>query len=128
MRIRGDFIKFGIVGGVCFVASFVTLYASVSFLSLHYLIGTVLSIVVGNCVGWLLNRFWTFRSKDDRICRQIAKYLAVNLGSNVSAFFLMYALVSRCGMNYLLASIVVAITMFLINYSLHKYWSFSTNK
>ena len=118
-------LRFLLVGGICFGINLAILYTGTELFGFHYLVSTIISILVTNILGWLLNRNWTFDAKHREPIRQLLKYLAANSMSYLVSLALMALLVSVLNTNYLLASAIVAVAMALINYALHKNWSFS---
>lgn len=125
--ISGQFIKFLITGGICFSTNIVVLYIATDILKFHYLISMLASILVVNIIGWTLNRHHTFKSYDSAPLPEFAKYALVNLSSMTASLLMMYLLVSTAGIHYLLASSIIAGLMTIINFSVHKQWSFKTS-
>jgi putative flippase GtrA len=76
--IAAQFLKFGTVGAICFVADTTIVYSLRGRLGL-YLAGVVSYLVVGSA-NWALNRLWTFRGRSSGARhRQWAKFLCTNL-------------------------------------------------
>lgn len=85
----------------------------------------LISIIVVNTIGWLANRTWTFTSQNRNKLTEYARYITVNLGSFAFSLTLMAVLVSLLGVHYLLASTLIAAGLTIINFTLHRDWSFS---
>lgn len=117
--------RFLIVGGVCFCANLLVLYVGTGLLGLHYLVSMLISIVVANSLGWLLNRVWSFRSRDIARAAEYLRYLSVTFVSSAVSFVLMALLVGVFGVHYLLASGLIAAGMTILNFLAHRGWSFS---
>lgn len=125
--INDQFIKFLMTGGICFSTNILVLYIATDVLKFHYLISMLASILIVNLVGWILNRLHTFKSCDSKPLPELAKYILVNLSSMTASLFMMYILVSIANIHYLLASSIIATLMAVINFTLHKNWSFKTS-
>jgi len=121
---RNRLLRFLLVGGICFGINLVILYVGTGLLGFHYLASTVVSILITNIIGWLLNRNWTFDARHREPICQLFKYLSANSMSYFVSLGLMALLVSLLSINYLLASAIIAGLMALLNYMLHKNWSF----
>ena len=83
-----------------------------------------ISLLIVNLIGWALNRVWTFQSAARETKKEFARYLAVNIAGFGITLILMALLVSAFGMNYLVASVIVAALMMLANFAVHRSWSF----
>ncbi len=116
--------RFLLVGGSCFLINLVILYLFTDLLDIHYLISMLISIIVVNTIGWLANRTWTFTSQNSNKLAEYTKYLTVNLGSFALSLALMAVLVSALGIHYLIASALIAAGLTIINFTLHRDWSF----
>lgn len=117
--------RFLLVGGSCFLINLAILYLCTDLLGIHYLISMLISIIVVNTIGWLANRTWTFTSQNRNKLTEYARYITVNLGSFAFSLTLMAVLVSLLGVHYLLASTLIAAGLTIINFTLHRDWSFS---
>lgn len=83
-----------------------------------------ISLLLVNFLGWALNRMWTFESTARDTKREFARYLAVNVLGFGITLSLMALMVSGLGINYLVASMLVAGLMMLTNFVIHRNWSF----
>lgn len=117
--------RFLLVGGSCFLINLIILYLCTDLLGIHYLISMLISIIVVNSIGWLANRTWTFTSQNRNKLTEYARYLTVNLGSFALSLALMAVMVSALGVHYLIASTLIAAGLTIINFSLHRDWSFN---
>ena len=77
--IAQEFLRFGVVGAIGFVADTAVLYGAIALGSGLYL-GRALSYLAAATTTWALNRAWTFRGRGDGPAqRQWALFVAVNL-------------------------------------------------
>jgi len=96
-RDRKRFLRFCVVGGANFVASFVTF--NVSWLLLHnFPLCTLLGYIASITNSFLLNRAWTFRDRrGEPATGQAAKFVIVSVGGFI--------------LNLLLTAFIVAMVM-----------------
>lgn len=74
-----EFLRFGVVGTIGFVADTAVLYGALALGAGLYL-GRAVSYVAAATVTWALNRAWTFRGRGGgAVHRQWALFVAVNL-------------------------------------------------
>ncbi|MBC8007187.1 MAG: GtrA family protein [Prolixibacteraceae bacterium] len=116
--------RFAIVGGACFAAGVLILYVLTDLGGLHYLLSMSVALVSGSFLGWILNRTWTFRSDAADTGMEFFRYLGVNIGAYIATLLLMGFLVSGLGVNYIVASVVIAFAMMFANFLIHRAWSF----
>jgi len=119
-----EFVRFLVVGGLCYLLGLALLYFFTDQLGLHYLVSLVIAMFVLSVIGWKMNRSWAFRSTDPNYLAEARRYVAANLSVWLITVALIALLVSGFGINYLHASAVVAALMAIFNYLLHRQWSF----
>ena len=118
------FIRFCFVGGVGFFFSLLLMVTCVELFSFSYLWGTALTWACGNLLTFYLNKSFTFRRKGTPWGIEMIKYFFI-MGSNFFlSIALMYILVDVYKINYIVASICLAITLMSLNYLAHAVWSF----
>jgi putative flippase GtrA len=71
-----------------------------------------------------MNRTFTFGSTDEKMVAEAARFGSATLVSMGIALVMMYLLVDGAGLNYLLASALIAVGMTFFNFFLHSTWSF----
>ncbi len=100
-----QFLRFGTVGAVGFMADTATLYALRASLGLY--VGGTLAYVVAATVTWLLNRIWTFRGRGSGpMHRQWVLFLTANaLGFmlNRGTYFILITISPLCVQHPVLA-------------------------
>ena len=117
------FLRFGLVGGLCFGVGMLGVWLLTERLGWHYLVSTVLAMLGANVLGWLLNRSWTYERRRRRTLAEFLRYAGVNLLAAGVSLALLALLVSAAGLHYLLACALVALTMAVLNFQLHGRWS-----
>jgi putative flippase GtrA len=122
-RMSAQFLRFGLVGFLCFLGGLASVYLLTDRLHLHYVLSMAISLLLLNLIGWLLNRHWTFGLRVRRSWAELARYLLVSGTSFALTLVLLALLVSGLGLNYLVASAIVALLMTALNFTAHRLWS-----
>lgn len=90
-KISFEFIKFCIVGVIATLVNYGFFYLFLNQLKVHYLLSSSFGFICGLIVGYPLNKYWTFSSKEKAVSHA-APYLAIYLFSLIlSLFFLKIA-------------------------------------
>ncbi|TRT62760.1 MULTISPECIES: GtrA family protein [unclassified Microcystis] len=118
-----QFSKFFSVGLVCTVFNYVGLYLLTSILGIYYLVSFCIVWLLGNLLGYWLNKKYTFKSPKS-IVGEIHKYYLVMLSSLLINLMIIYILVKYFQVWYLIASVLTTILGIFYNFILHKKWSF----
>ncbi|MBD9632029.1 GtrA family protein [Pseudomonas sp. PDM19] len=118
------YYRFIITGGICFIINLLILYTATDLIGINYLISTTISILLTNTLGWSMNRHWTFSTSQMPAVVEFSRYLSANIGLFTINLGLMAALVSICGIHYLVASAILAACMTFLNFTIHRRWSF----
>jgi putative flippase GtrA len=122
------FAAFVLVGGVCLALNTLALWLLTSVLGLHYLASTLIAFLTITPLGFLLNKVVTFRTRREYTPIELPRYfaaMAASLGMNLA---LMYLLVSILGLWYLAASVLVAVTLVVVNFITSDRWSFRVRR
>jgi len=122
------FAAFVLVGGLCLALNTLVLWLLTSVLGVHYLLSTLLAFVTITPLGFLLNKVLAFRTPREHAPIELPRYfaaMAASLGMNLA---LMYLLVSLLGMWYLAASVLVAVTLVVVNFLTSDRWSFRVQR
>ena len=122
------FAAFGIVGGVCLGLNTLLLWALTSGLGIHYLASTVVAFSTITPLGFLLNKVLTFRTRREYAAIELPRYVAAMAASFFANIALMYLLVSVLGVWYLPASLLVAMTLVIVNFLTSDRWSFRVQR
>ena len=118
------FAAFCLVGGLCLALNTLTLWALTSGLGLHYLVSTVIAFSTITPFGFLLNKALTFRTHRRHVPVELPRYFAAMTASFLANLALMYLLVSVLGVWYVAASLLVAVTLVIVNFLTSDRWSF----
>lgn len=125
--IKAQFSAFA--GGV---VDYMTMIFFTELAGIHYTLSIAIGGLVGALVNFSINRFWTFKLKDqDRgsVNSQLLKFCIVLSGSILLKTSGTYILTETLGIDYRVSRLVVdLIVSILFNYTLQKYWVFEWAK
>jgi len=119
-------VRYIFSGGTGFITNIIVLFSLVHFAHVHYLIASVISFISALVVGFIMQKFWTFR--DRAVNRMHTQFVAftlvatINLGINT---LLMYTFVSLLGIWYLVAQVFAALLIAMESYFAYKKFVFS---
>jgi putative flippase GtrA len=119
---------FSLVGGFCLGLNTLVLWALTSGLGMHYLLSTVVAFFTITPLGFLLNKTLAFRTRREYAAIELPRYVIAMAASFAANLGLMYLLVSVIGMWYLPASLLVAMTLLLVNFFTSDRWSFRAGR
>ncbi len=100
--------RFCIVGLTCYTANILALAALCELVGMHYIPAYVLVFLMGNALGYWLNKRFTFalRNRLDRAA--MLRYLLVNCIALVLSMAALHLLVESVHMPYLTATAIIA--------------------
>lgn len=108
-------------GCVGIVVNLGLLYVFVDVFGAHYLLGSFLAVSVSTITGFLLQKYWTFESRQrEGAGKQFAQYVAVavlNIGLNT---LIVFTLVDFMSFHHLPAQFVGAAVVAVSSYVIYK--------
>lgn len=115
-------VRYVISGGTAAVTDLSLLYVLNSYLGLHYLIASVLAFIGSFFVSFLLQKFWTFKSHEEKTHKQAIMYLGSSLFGLSLNTLLMYLFVDHFHIpviiSQIFAGLLVAFCTFFISRNL----------
>ena len=115
-------IKYIISGGSTAVVLFSLLYLLTDILGLWYIYSTIISFVIALIINFILQKFWTFRDNDLRkVKKQLAMFIFIGGINFVLNPFLLYILVERFYMWYILGEAIVVGSLAIVNFTVNKF-------
>lgn len=122
----GLVVRFVISGGLAAASLFATLYVLTDVLGLWYVASAALAWLVSMLVSFALQRAWTFRTQGRaRATRQLTQFMTLGVMNAAINAGLMYALVDRLGVHYLLAQFGLAFLIAAWNFVIMRYAIFT---
>lgn len=128
LPVPARFAAFVFVGSLCLAVNTLVLWVLTSGLGVQYLLSTVIAFVSITPLGFLLNKVLTFRTRREYAAVELPRYFAAMAASLVANIALMYLLVSVLRVWYLAASLLVAITLLVVNFLTSDRWSFRVQR
>ncbi|QAA34683.1 GtrA family protein [Clostridium manihotivorum] len=117
------FIRFGIVGGMNTLLTFVCFWIF-SKLGIGYTTAYVTSYLIGVVNSYFFNSRWVFKVDSKKGSRGV-KFLVINLVILAINTCLMMIFVDKVGLNKYIALIIVTGVCMVLNYFLNRMWTFS---
>lgn len=112
-------------GGIAFTIDFTLLFTLVHFFDVYYLLAASLSFLVSATVNFCISRFFIFNATTSGVSESYVTFIVVSLVVGLGSINLfMYLLVGVVGINYLIARILIAGTIGVSSFYIHKFVSF----
>lgn len=117
------------VGGFVFLFDVASYYILFNVVGIWFMYAHFVSRTMGGLACFFLNRFVTFRhTKSENIVKEFCKFAALYLGSFIMSSSLIYSAVHFLAVQELAAKIAAECIVFLLNYSIMKYWVMNGGK
>ncbi len=121
-KISGQIIRFLISGGTATLVGLVALYVFTEFAGIWYLFSVVLAFIFAFIVSFTLQKLWTFNDRrTDKIHQQVAFYLAVTLANLALNVLIVYLLVEKAGLWYMLAQFITDAIIAAESFIIYKF-------
>ena len=124
-------VKFIFAGGSATLVNLLLLYLFHGLLAWGLILSTSLAFIFAFLVSFILQKFWTFRNYNkEKMPLQLALYLTNSfIGLSLNGLF-MHLLVNKLGIWYLLAQVIVSLTIAVYNFLVYKFiiFKFKPNK
>jgi len=114
-----QFSRYITTGLLAAAVEYMLLVALTEWVGLWYLTSNSIAYISGFLISFLLNRFWSFKSKDN-IVKQLVLYGILFAINFVLTNALMYALTSILGILYLISKIFVMGIVVIWNFIIYK--------
>ena len=123
-----QFLKFGIVGVINTVSSWIIYYSLIA-ININYLIATTVGYILSSILGYMLNNLWVFKYKSKKkMDGSILRYYAVYISSYLINLGCMYLLVDIMNISDKIAPILVLCVTVPYNFVFSKLWIFSQKR
>jgi putative flippase GtrA len=120
-----QFIKFAVVGLLNSAIQYSVFLLLFSLIGTQYLLASVIGYVAGMTNSYVLNRRWTFGSRNQQLLTELSRFVAVNLISLGANLGLLFLLVSTGVMVPQWAQVLAITGSTLVNFVLNKTWTFA---
>lgn len=116
--------RFCLVGLTCYVVNLLTLAALCEFMRINYISAFVIVFVLGNVLGYWLNRRFTFALRQHFDRAALLRYLLINLAILLVSMAALHVLVEWLGIWYLAAVTMVAGINAPISFVAHRLFTY----
>lgn len=115
----GRFIAAGSVGAVTNIG---LLFLFTEYVGLYYLVSACISFVIACGVGFVLQKFWTFRERSiESVHAQAAGYFTISTINFFLNTALLYFLVEKMHIWYILAQVIASGLIAVSSFLLYRY-------
>lgn len=122
-----QFVKFSVVGSSNTMVDFLVYLFLTRALAIYYIFAAIISFIVAVTWSFYLNRRWTFRHSGKNSTNQYLKFFIVNTVVMILNLSSLFILVDLFGFYDLVAKLVAAIFLAVLNFSLNRFWTFKTS-
>lgn len=116
-----QFVKFGLVG-LSNTLIALGIYSLLVYLGFHYQIGNIASFLLSSFTGFILNKFWVFKSHEKKALAQIIKYYTVYCSSLLISMLLSYVWIDFCKIDVYITPLLNLTFTVPYNFILSKKW------
>ncbi len=119
-KLLEQILKFGVVGVVAFLIDYSLLYVLTEFMSIHYMISSIISFIISLIFNYIASIYWVFDVKQKQTFKEIIIFTilsVIGLGINQLVMYLM----TDVGNIYYMFSKLVATAVVMV-------WNFVTRK
>ena len=121
-----EFLKFGTVGAFnCGVDWGFFYLFNWLMKDKHYLLAKAMSFCIAATSAYMMNRFWTFKSKETDVLKQSLKYLVVSVVGLGINLLIMYILVGFFKQRYIVGLVIATGLVAFWNFFCNKFWTFN---
>ena len=111
-------IRFGIVGGICFITDYIVLY--MLSMIMHYLIASAFAYIISTAVNYTLSMKYVFESKGGSKIKEIIIFVLLSLSGLGLTEIGMFVLTDFCNMYYMFSKIFVTGFVMVFNFITRK--------
>ena len=119
-----ELLRFGLTGFFCLALNMGGVMLLTEVFGLHYLLSLALSSMVVMTVGFLINKFWTFRVTGTAAPPEFVRYVVTNCSAMLASLWLCSWLVEDIRISYSWSVAIAGIVCAPLTYLTHRGWTF----
>ena len=119
-----QFVNFTGVGAIGTVAHYSVLVFLVELVNINVVTATTIGFIVGAITNYLLNYYYTFKSKKPHLEASVKFFSVATLGAIINSS-IMWLLVSRYLLPYMLAQVISTGVVLVWSFITNRLWTFS---
>jgi len=109
--------RFLISGGLVIAAYYAPYYVLTEFCGVWYLLSSIVASIISSVINFILQKFWTFENKSRvNMHLQVIQFCVVSIGYTAANGGMLYVLVGKLHLHYLLAQIIVSSIIGILSY------------
>lgn len=120
-----QFIKFCVVGGTGVVVDFSITFLCKEKLKLNKYIANSLGFMAAASTNYLLNRWWTFHSRDPQVAQQYVQFVGISAIGLILNNIIIYLLNDKAHLNFYLSKLIAIGIVTLWNFFMNYYFTFT---
>lgn len=114
-------IKFGMVGGLCFLIDYGVMVFLTEIFNINYLISSGISFTVSVIVNYILSMQFVFETeKDDSAMKKFIIFVVLSVIGLIINQILMWILVDKIGIFYMISKIGATVIVMVYNFITRK--------
>ena len=117
-------IKFGVTGVINTLIDFAVFTLLTSVFTINMYAAQTIGYVCGMANSYLVNRSWTFNSKNRMFGRELVKFIVVNLITLGLSYGALYLFADLWGFHQTISKIFVTCITMAVNFVLSRLWVF----
>lgn len=124
-----QFIKFGIVGALNTVLSYIITNLSFYVLHLHAQLSNIIAFIITVFISFILNGKYVFKAEKQNFWHSLIKvYASYSITGLFLTAILIYVEEEVFGIPHYIATLMNLVITIPINFILNKYWAYKDNK
>ena len=116
--------KFGIVGVMNTVVDFLVYTLLVSVLGWGLYISQVVSYSCGMLNSYVVNRKWTFSTKNGFFSKELVRFILLNLSTMLLGMIIIWVCTEHLMLHKLIAKLISTVLVLVINFLVSNFWVF----
>ena len=118
-------VRYIVSGGTATASSLAVLYVFTDFLHVWYLTSSIIGLITGFSISFILQKFWTFQNAGlERVHIQFPLHVALSLSNIAINTVLLYGFVQYLHVWYLLAQFINAALLACMNFFIYRHFIF----
>ena len=116
-------VRFGITGFMNTAVDFVV-FMLLSYVGVYIYLAQMISYSCGMLNSYVINRSWTFKSKERFLSSQLVRFIISNFLQMLLSVVLMWLFITKLGMLKIVAKIFATAIILLIGFLINRIWVF----
>lgn len=124
-KIDHPLIRWILSGGIAFIVDFSTLFFLVEKINVYYLYASGFAFLLSATTNFLISRYLIFNATTNSVTSSYIRFISISMIGLALIASLMYLLVDIIGLHYLLSRLLIAGTVGVSSFYIHKLFTFN---